>query len=126
MSLASYHCSTPGSVYSFYFFACLLERHHCQTSPRRRTNGRLLGLTTAVSLEDPSRREFAKLVAHHVLRDENLGELAAVMHQEREADKIGHDCAIAGPGLDRLATAGAVLPFDFREHFGVNVGAFFQ
>src|SRR5436305_9921107 len=78
MSLASYHCSTPGRV--------LLGR---------------LGLAAAVTAEDAGRGEFAQLVADHVFRHEQLHELLAVVDLKGVADEIRHDHAVPGPGLER-------------------------
>src|SRR6266516_927561 len=54
----------------------------------------------AVFLEDPGWRKLAEPVAHHVFRDEDRVEDFAVMHVERQSDKIRRDHRTAGPGLD--------------------------
>src|SRR3954468_10860054 len=98
MSLASYHCSTPGSL-----------------SLR-------LPLAAAVAAEHARRRELAELVADHVFRDEQLGELPAVVDQEGVADELGNDGAIPRPGLDRLAVSRA-LAFDLGQQPHVHMGS---
>src|SRR5262245_30714951 len=102
MSLASYHCSTPGCV--------LLGG---------------LALATAVPLEDPRRREFAELVADHVLGDEQLHELPPVVHQERVPDELRDDGAVARPGLDRLAVPGG-LALDLGQQARIDVRSFLE
>src|SRR5579884_1529441 len=108
MSLASYHCSTPGPITT-----ALL-------------GGRRLALAAAVPLEDPRRRELAELVSDHVLGHVQPHELPAVVDQERLPDELRHDRAVAGPGLDRLAAAGALLPLHLAHQALVDVGPFFQ
>src|SRR5947207_3362828 len=54
----------------------------------------------AVLLEDPGGRKLAEPVAHHVFRDENRVEDLAVVHVERQSDKIRRDHRTARPGLD--------------------------
>src|SRR6516165_6417162 len=83
MSLASYHCSTPGS--------------------------RFLGLASAMSAERSRRRKLAELVSDHVFGHVQPGKLSAVVNQERHADKLGNDRAVAGPRLERLALAQAAI-----------------
>src|ERR1043166_1611382 len=125
MSLASYHCSTPGSFNLILVFRMPIGK----ATLCRRCPGccrRLLRLAARVPLEHAGRREFAELVADHILGDEHLGELPAVVYQEGEADEIGHDRAIACPGLDRFAAPGALLALDLDEHLGVHVGAFLE
>src|SRR5262249_39285614 len=102
-SLASYHCSTPGSV--------LLLRS--------------LTLPSTVPLEDPRRRELAELVADHVLRDEQLHELPPVVHQERMPDELRDDGAVARPGLDRLAVPGG-LALDLGQQARIDVRSFLE
>src|SRR5579859_5671903 len=108
MSLASYHCSTPGSV--------LLRR-------RRGAGCRGLGLAAAVAAERPRRRELAELVPDHVLGDEHLRELPAVVNQKRMADEFRHHRAITRPGLQRLVTH--AHPIDLGEESFIDVRAFF-
>src|SRR6267142_2109906 len=56
----------------------------------------------AVTAEQPRRREFAELVAHHVLGDVHGDELVPVVHRERVADEVGGDGAPPRPGLEHL------------------------
>src|SRR5689334_11485513 len=114
MSLASYHCSTPGY--------CLLSRKRLLSC---RGRGRL-GLAARVPLEHSRRSELAQLVPDHVLGHEQLHEVLAVVHHERVTDEIGHNRAIARPRLDRLATAGTLLLLDLGEQPLIHVRAFFQ
>src|SRR5436305_400083 len=112
MSLASYHCSTPGSIFG-----------NCRFLPSDRIArfcepplNSLLCLAATMAAEHAGRRELAELVADHVLGHEHLRELPAVVDQEREADEVRHDRAGAAPRLDRLAAAGPLLPLDLRHH----------
>src|SRR4051812_49276749 len=99
MSLASYHCSTPGSVDS-----SLLAKARSDESKTflLRGTGCCLRLATAMSLEDPCRSELPELVPDHVFRHLQPHVLPAVVNQKGDADKFRHDGAIACPGLDRL------------------------
>src|SRR3954469_19429962 len=49
-----------------------------------------LGPSAGMSAESPGGRELSQLVADHVLGDEHLHELPAVVNQEREADEVRH------------------------------------
>src|SRR5437016_633639 len=102
MSLASYHCSTPGCV-SF-----------------------ALALAAAVAAEEAGRGELPQLVADHVLRDEQLDELPAVVHQERVADEVGYDGAVAGPGLQRVTVGRPLLALDLGQQALIDVRPFLQ
>src|SRR5207248_5690823 len=96
-------------------------------SRKRRGAARLLlALAAAVSLEDAGRREFAELVADHVLDDEQPHELPAVVDEEGMADELGDDRAVARPRLDRLPGTAPLLPVDLGEQAFVDVRAFFQ
>src|SRR5690606_4185578 len=67
-----------------------------------------LGLLVGAMAEIvPRRREFAELVADHVLTHEHWRELLAVVHLEGEADELRHDGGAARPGFDGFATARA-------------------
>src|SRR5207302_1756035 len=108
MSLASYHCSTPGPVN--HRAIDLLRggrRGRCGTGSGRSSSG--FGAGAAMTLERPRRCEFAELMPHHVLGHEKLHELTAIMNEESVTDKVRHNRAIARPGFDRLAMA-ALLP----------------
>src|SRR5216684_6427554 len=107
MSLASYHCSTPGSVPLF--------------------GGRSSGfrLAAAMAFERPRQRELSELVPHHILGHKHLDEQPAVVNQERVADKIRHNGTIARPGLDRLAMAG-LLPLHLVQQAKIYVRPFFD
>src|SRR5579883_588063 len=81
-----------------------------------------LPLAAAVTLEGPRRGEFAQFVADHVFGHVQPHELPAVVNQERHPDELGDDRAVAGPGLERLALAEALVDDLAREPF-VDVGA---
>src|SRR5690606_32167970 len=59
-------------------------------------------LVRGVALERTGQRELAELVTDHVLVDVNGNVLAAVVHSDRQADKLGQDRGTARPGFDRL------------------------
>jgi hypothetical protein len=63
---------------------------------------------------------------YHVLRDEQLDELSAVVDQEIMADEVGHDRAIARPRLERFTVAGGCLPLDSNEQTVIHMGSFSQ
>ena len=79
-----------------------------------------------MTLEHAGRREFAELVPNHVLGHEQLREILAVVDHERVADKIGHNRAVARPGLDRFAVASALLLFDLPQQPNVHIRTFFN
>src|SRR5258706_11432561 len=79
MSLASYHCSTPGYLLLW-----------CTTAGRRRRGCRRLRSAARMALEHAGRGEFAQLVSHHVFGHEQLHEVLAVVNHERMADEVGH------------------------------------
>src|SRR5438046_7394675 len=54
-----------------------------------------LSLTAAVAPEDTGRGELTHLVADHVFRHVQPGELLAVVDQEGHADKLREDGAVA-------------------------------
>src|SRR5260370_30231070 len=136
MSLASYHCSTPG-----YNPVRVPELARVRVAGRlasaglgraslgrtgRRSRGRSgLGTGAAVAFEDPRWRKFAELVAHHILGHEQLQKLSAVVNQEGVADEIRHDRAIARPGLDWFTMPG-LLFFDLCQQPQIYVRPFLQ
>ena len=61
-------------------------------------------------MEGAGRRELAELVTDHVLGDEHGDELPAVVHGERQADRIRRDRASARPGLDDLLALRGLTP----------------
>src|SRR6476661_7808255 len=103
MSLASYHCSTPGSVSLSGCFS----------------------LAAAVSLEGAGRRELSELVPHHVLCHVQLDKHPAVVDGKRRTHKVGDDGTVARPGLDRVARAAAPGPLDLGKQPFVHVGTTF-
>src|SRR5437870_1608058 len=106
MSLASYHCSTPGSVF-------LLGR-------------RRLPLAAAVPAEHPCGSKFTELVADHVLGHEQLGELPTVVDHERMANEVRHDGTIAGPRFDRVAVRSGRLAFHLVQQAQIDVRSLLQ
>src|SRR6478736_4941341 len=66
--------------------------------PGRRRDDLLVG---RVRLERPRHREFAELVANHVLRDIHGNVLLAVVHGDGQADEIRRDGRAPRPGPDR-------------------------
>src|SRR5436190_23804070 len=109
MSLASYHCSTPGSLLGGWG-GC----------PR----GCRLRLASAVPLENSRGGELSQLVPDHIFRNEQLQKLPAVMHQKSMADEIGHNRAVARPGLQGLPMAAHAL--NFFQQAPVNIWPFSQ
>src|SRR5262245_43432936 len=112
MSLASYHCSTPGCM---LLPSCRAGRGRCGS----------LAAGTAMAAEDARRRKLAELVAHHVFGHEQLHEDLAVVNLKGVADEVRHDRAIARPGADRRAMAGALLSFHLGEQPFIEVRPFF-
>ncbi len=67
----------------------------------------LLGLLVGrVTLERAGQREFAELVADHLVGHIHRHVLLAVVHGDRQADEVGQDRRTARPGLDRLLVLG--------------------
>src|SRR5437667_6478488 len=117
MSLASYHCSTPGckEQCSFLRESVLFLCGRFGPCGRGRRSGSSgggqggrFGLAAAMPLEYARRRKFAQLVADHVFCNKQSDELLAVMNHEGVTDEIGNHGAIARPGLDRLASTALV------------------
>ena len=77
-----------------------------------------------MSLEEASEREFAELVADHLLVDVNGQKLAAVVDGERVPDELGRDRAAARPGLDGLLLAGRVLLLNLLQKARFDVRSF--
>src|SRR5690606_15393437 len=59
-------------------------------------------LVAAVTLEGPRQREFAELVANHVLVDQHRNMVFAVVDGDRETHHLRQDHRATRPGLDRL------------------------
>src|SRR5579875_3425999 len=102
MSLASYHCSTPGSI-SFGF-----------------------GFTAAVSFENPRRSKFSQFMPYHVFGHVKADKVFAVVNEESRADEFGNDSTITRPCFDRFPAAGTLVAFDFSQQTFVNVRPFFE
>src|SRR4249919_821262 len=66
-------------------------------------------LVATVTLEGPGEREFAELVADHVLVDEHGNMVLAVVDGDGEADHFRHDHRATRPSLDRLLVVGRSL-----------------
>src|SRR5215510_2700279 len=84
-----------------------------------------LGLLVGAMAEIvPRRREFAELVADHVLAHQHGRELLAVVNLEREADELRHDGGAARPRLDGLAAAAAGGLLGLGQQITVDERAF--
>src|ERR1043166_1601868 len=68
---------------------------------------RLFGFLVDAAMHDENagRREFAQLVADHVLGDRYRQKFMAVMHAKGEADELRQDGGAARPGLDDVVPA---------------------
>jgi hypothetical protein len=69
-------------------------------------------LVRRVTLEGAGQREFAQLVAHHLVGDVHRHVLLAVVHGNGQTDELGQDHGAARPGLDRLLVLGGNGLFD--------------
>jgi len=78
-----------------------------------------------VTLEGPSQRELAELVANHLVGDVHRHVLLAVVHGNRQTDELRQDHRAARPGLDRLLVLGGLGLFDLGQQVVVNEGTFF-
>ena len=76
-------------------------------------------------LERPGEREFAELVADHVLADEDGDELVAVVDVELLPDELRDDRAGARPGLDGCLGAFLLELLDLEVQLLVDERAFF-
>src|SRR5438105_1952255 len=83
-------------------------------------------LVGRVTLEGPREREFAQLVADHLVGDVDRHVLLAVVHGDREPDEIGQDHGAARPGLDRLLVLGGHGPVDLGHQVVVDEGTFLE
>jgi hypothetical protein len=79
-----------------------------------------------MSSKSSRRSELPELVPYHVLGNEQLDELPAVVDQEIMADEVGNDCAIARPRLEWLAVARGGLAFDSNEQPVIHVRSLSQ
>src|SRR5574344_665881 len=87
----------------------------------------LLGfLVGRVTLERTGQREFAQLVAHHLVGHIHRHVLLAVVHSNRQADELGQDHGAARPGLDGLFVLGGNGLFDLRHQVMVNKRTLFD
>src|SRR6516164_5166229 len=116
MSLASYHCSTPGLIRLFCRWRWGGAWPCCRRS---------LGFRATMAAESSRRRKLTQLMTHHVLGHEQLHELSAIVNEKRVPDKIRHDRAITRPSLYWLAMTG-LLAFHFRQQAKINVRSLFQ
>src|SRR5713101_150434 len=64
-------------------------------------------LVGGMAVEGPRRREFAELVADHVLGDQHRNEFVAVIDAERQADELREDRRAPRPRLDDLVAPGS-------------------
>src|SRR5690606_1375569 len=86
---------------------------------------KLLLHLTAVTDELLGRREFAKLVADHVLSHEDVHERLAIVHAEGKPDELRWDLGAAGPRLNNPRATG-FLALNLLEEFEVHVGSFLE
>src|SRR2546427_13262855 len=77
----------------------------------------------AMSFEEAGRRKFAKLVAHHILRDEDRNKFLAVMDRKRVPDHLRNDGRAPGPGLQILLLAPPIHRFKPPQIPRVDQGA---
>src|SRR6195952_6164729 len=86
-----------------------------------------LGLLVGrVTLEGPRQREFAELVADHLVGHVHGDVLLAVVDRDRQSDEIGQDRRAARPGLDRLLVFGGTRPLDLRREVMVDERALLE
>src|SRR3982750_2301733 len=86
-------------------------------TPSSLLHGLLVG---RVALEGAREREFAELVADHLVGDVDRNVLLAVVHGDRQADEVGQDRRAARPGLDRLLVLGGRRLLDLRREVMVD------
>ena len=83
-------------------------------------------LVGGMAVEGARRREFPKLVSHHVFGDENGQELLAVVHGKGDSHHFGQDGGPARPGLHHTAVVGFDGRFHLFHQMVVHEGTFFQ
>src|SRR5262245_19703993 len=87
--------------------------------------GRCCGLlAAAVTLEYAGRGELSQLVPDHVLSDKHLSVLPAVVNQERVADELRANGAVARPGFERLLAMPELI--DLGQQPLIDVRPFFH
>lgn len=79
-----------------------------------------------VPLESAGRGKFTELVAHHVFRDVDRQEAAAIVHIKIQSDKVGRDRGAARPSLDRLAIIVGLCRFNLFRKVRIDKEAFFD
>jgi hypothetical protein len=79
-----------------------------------------------MTLERTGQREFAELMADHVLVDVNGNVLAAIMNGDRQPDKLGQDGGTARPGFDRLFLFAFDGRIDLFDQMRIDEWAFFN
>src|SRR6266568_7004729 len=77
----------------------------------------------AMSFEEAGRRKFAKLVAHHILGDENRNKFLAVMDRKRVPDHLRNDGRAPGPGLQDLFLGSPIHLFNAAQQPRLDIGA---
>src|SRR6185369_4519038 len=86
-----------------------------------------LGLLVGrVTLEGPRQREFAELVADHLVGHVHGDVLLAVVHGDRQTDEVRQDRRAARPGLDGLLVFDGNSLVDLGHQMVVNEGALLQ
>src|ERR1700712_5494026 len=79
-------------------------------------------LVGRVTLERAGHREFAELVADHLVAHVHGNVLLAVVHGDRQSDEIGQDRRAARPGLDGLLVLDRHSLFGLGEKVVVHEG----
>ena len=62
-----------------------------------------------MAFECSGRREFAELVAYHILSDVNRNELVSIMNCDSMADEVRGDHTGTGPGLHDLLLLATII-----------------
>src|SRR5207253_8313538 len=76
-----------------------------------------------MSFEEAGRRKFAKLVAHHILGDEDRNKFLAVMDRKRVPDHLRNDGRAPGPGLQNLLLGSPIHLFNAAQQPRLDMGA---
>src|SRR3954454_18994993 len=127
--------SLPRIDWATRFSFCGLMRKarrkaEASVSARRRSaaclpiSGPLCPLVAGMAVEGAGRREFAELVADHVLGHQHRDEFVAVIDAKGQADELRENRRAARPGADHLVAAGPARFLGFLHQIAVDKGAF--
>src|SRR5215813_12486443 len=87
----------------------------------------LFSLRPRVTFERARRREFAELVADHVLSDVDRNVTLAVVHSEGQPNHVRRNRRATRPGLDDLRPLAArTNPLDHLAYALIDPGTFFN